>query len=561
MTIKEFRNSLRKSQDDFARVLGISRKTYINLEKDDAPNKVKNYQNYYNLLLSVFSSSFKCKVTLGKDLNLYIDTVKRFKNRYCFKYLKDFIDKDYRGKVCILFGLRRTGKTTMLFQLLEMLDVSKTAYIKVNQGNKMNDLLDDIDSLRKRGVKNILIDEITLIDGFIESCSVLSDIYSMLGLKIILSGTDSLGFAFADRNELYDRNVMIHTSYISFKEFSYLLGENDIDKYIEYGGTLKHENMSFDDPNYKNDEVSFKDDESTRKYIDTAICHNIQNSLKNYKYGTMFVHLKELYENNELTNVINRIIQDMSHSFLISVIDKSFKSSDLGSSKNLLTKSSDKNLRTSLDDIDEVEVINTLKQIIDVKEKEERKALVDEEVLFQVKQYLEMLDLIKTVEYCYDDGTFNEYTIFTQPGMRYSITKALVYSLFKDTIFVSKVKKERIIELILNDVKGRMLEDIVLLDTISRSKDNEVFKYKLISGGEIDMVISKNNNHVDLYEIKHSSKMAYENQTRYLNDEKIISLIEDQFGIVDSKIVLYKGEDTSLNNINYINVERFLKRD
>ena len=31
------------------------------------------------------------------------------------------------------------------------------------------------------------------------------------------------------------------------------------------------ENMSFDDPDAAFDEVAFRDDESTRKYIDTAI--------------------------------------------------------------------------------------------------------------------------------------------------------------------------------------------------------------------------------------------------------------------------------------------------
>ncbi len=560
MTIKELRNSVKMSQEDFARILGISRKTYINLEKPNAEKETPNYEIYLKILSNLFSTKFRCSVTLGDELKEYYNVVKKYKKRFCYKYLLDYINNDYRGKVCILYGLRRTGKTTMLFQLLNELDLAKTAYIKVNRSNTMNDLIDDIDLLKMRKAKYILIDEVTLIDNFIESCSVFSDIYSMLGLKIILSGTDSLGFAFADRNELYDRNVMIHTSYISFKEFSYVLDIDDVDKYIEYGGTLKHENMSFNDPNYKNDEVSFLDDESTRKYIDTAICHNIQNSLKNYKYGTMFVHLRKLYENNELTNAINRIIQDMTHSFLVSVITKTFKSSDLGSSKNLLTHSRDKNIRESLDNINEEKVIKKLKEIIDVKEKEETKLSIDEDIVYQIKDYLELLDLTRNVEYRYDDGSVEDYTIFTQPGMRYSITKALVYSLMEDTSFSSLKEKEAVINLILNDVKGRMLEDIVLLDTVTKSRDLNIFKYKLITGGEVDMVISKSNLHVDLYEIKHSSSISFENQTRYLNDGKNLSLIEKQFGPIDSKNVIYRGEDSVVNGINYINAEKYLKR-
>jgi len=42
----------------------------------------------------------------------------------------------------------------------------------------------------------------------------------MMGMKLVLSGTDSLGFAMANRDELYDRSVMIHTSFIPFREYA-----------------------------------------------------------------------------------------------------------------------------------------------------------------------------------------------------------------------------------------------------------------------------------------------------------------------------------------------------
>ena len=61
-----------------------------------------------------------------------------------------------------------------------------------------------------------MLDEITLLSDFINTAAILSDIYSMIGMKIIMSGTDSLGFIMADSDELYDRNIMLHTSFISF---------------------------------------------------------------------------------------------------------------------------------------------------------------------------------------------------------------------------------------------------------------------------------------------------------------------------------------------------------
>lgn len=43
-------------------------------------------------------------------------------------------------------------------------------------------------------------------------------------MKIVLSGTDSLGFWFTLHQELYDRAKAIHTTFIPYREHSRLLG-------------------------------------------------------------------------------------------------------------------------------------------------------------------------------------------------------------------------------------------------------------------------------------------------------------------------------------------------
>ena len=48
-----------------------------------------------------------------------------------------------------------------------------------------------------------------------------------------------------------------------------------------------------------------------------------------------------------------------------------------------------------------------------------------------------MLDLICKSIIEYESGDTSEYYIFTQPGMRYSIAKSLVYSLLQDKYFSS----------------------------------------------------------------------------------------------------------------------------
>lgn len=57
-------------------------------------------------------------------------------------------------------------------------------------------------------------------------------------MKIVLSGTDSLGFFFSEDEQLYDRCIFLHTTFIPYREFEEVLGIKGIDEYICYGGTM-----------------------------------------------------------------------------------------------------------------------------------------------------------------------------------------------------------------------------------------------------------------------------------------------------------------------------------
>lgn len=572
MTLKQLRISKGLNQGECAKYLGISLRSYQNYENDASKVNTSRYNAIYNQLKGygaqtasiqqVESERFYTNVVMGEQLKNFYDKVKGYKKRDCFRLLKKFIDGDFFGKICILYGLRRTGKTTLLFQMLGELPVEQTAYIKARSTDNMNDLSKDLNRLDKLGCKYVFIDEITLMEDFINTAAILSDIYSMLGMKIIVSGTDSLGFAMANRDELYDRNVMIHTSFIPFREYVHLLGISSVDSYIEYGGTLKMENMSFDDPECGLDDASFRDDESTRKYIDTAISRNIQHTLKNDSYGEYFNQLRELYDKGELTNVINRIVEDMNHNFLLCVIENEFKSHDFGSAKDLLLHDAPKERAYVLSDVDIDAILERLKAIIEVKEKRETQVTVTQECVDKVKKYLIMLDLIVNVPDRYEGAKPTDHYIFSQPGMRYSIAKALVYSLMQDEYFksISAQDKKYITDKILSDVKGRMLEDIVLLE-VSKTlpKNQEAFKYKFATGGEFDMVIvDKDKLTCKIYEIKHSDKVV-DKQARFLLDKEKCDLIEFRYGKILDKCVLYRGKTQQIDEIYYKNVEEFLK--
>ena len=70
-----------------------------------------------------------------------------------------------------MYGLRRTGKTTMLFQAIADMhweDFLKTAYIKVQTIDEMANINRDLKKLYKYGFKYIFIDEVTLMKDFID---------------------------------------------------------------------------------------------------------------------------------------------------------------------------------------------------------------------------------------------------------------------------------------------------------------------------------------------------------------------------------------------------------
>lgn len=572
VTLKELRISKGLNQAQCAEYLGMSTRNYQNYENDAAKANTARYHAIFQKLESygqpvvtaaVLSQmpEFHTNVVTGTGLRALANSVAKYGKRDCFSILQKFVTGSYDGKICILYGLRRTGKTTLLFQMLSELPIEKTAYIKVQTIDDMSRLTKDLKALYELGYRYAFIDEITLLSDFIDTAAVLSDVFSMMGMKIVVSGTDSLGFAMANRDELYDRSVTIHTSFIPFREYARLLNIRSVDSYIEYGGTLKMENMSFDDPDAAFDEVAFRDDESTRKYIDTAISRNIQHTLKNDHYGEYFNQLRELYEKGELTNVINRIVQHMNHRFVLRVVEDEFKSHDFGSAKELLLHDLPAEQATVLYDVNEKQILERLKAIIEVKEKSETTVPITQEHIDKVKKYLLMLDLIVNCPERYESGKQAEHIVFSQPGMRYAIAKALVYSLMQDAYFASipEADKAYITGKILGDVKGRMLEDIVLLEVRKAAPSTmEAFKFKFDAGGEFDMVIyDKVGQNCRIYEIKHSAEVN-ERQTIHLRDAEKCQIVEKRFGPISGKFVLYRGKDTFAEGVQYLNVENFL---
>lgn len=133
--------------------------------------------------------------------------VKSFKKRSCYEKLRNYIYGDLQDRVFILYGLRRTGKTTLICQLIGEMsnnELARTAFIQISSKDTLADVNADLKKLENDNYKYIFINEVTLLADFIEGAALFSDVYASCGMKIVLSGTDSLGFLLSSSDQLYD---------------------------------------------------------------------------------------------------------------------------------------------------------------------------------------------------------------------------------------------------------------------------------------------------------------------------------------------------------------------
>ena len=550
---EEGKQRSRRIKDDELAVL----ETQIERRKE-LQNQVKGMET--NVDKTVESAhSFRCAVRIDQELNRFVEPVSKWVKRECYKRLRDYVYGDIHDRVYILYGLRRTGKTTLIRQVISEMDAamrSKTVFIQMQDRKSLDDVNQDLKYLESKGYRYVFIDEVTLLDDFIGGAALFSDVFAASGMKIVLSGTDSLGFMFTEDEELYDRCILSHTTFIPYHEFEEVLGVVGIDDYIRYGGT-----MSVGGRHYNDDTLIFATKKSTDEYVDSAIARNIQHSLKNYQHEDHFRSLRELYEKKELTNAINRIVEDINHRFTLEVLTRDFKSNDLSISARNLRK--DRRRPTDiLDRIDIAKVNEALKALLEIRDKVEQSVEIQDVHRFEIKEYLDLLDLTVEIEsrWMSDYNRKETRTVFSQPGIRFSQAEALIKSLLQDEKFREMSLEERmwVTERITDEIKGRMMEDIILLETKLSREKCEVFKLQF-AVGEFDMVVfDPDRGNCAIYEIKHSKEAVLE-QCRHLLDEQKCKETEYRYGKITGKYVIYRGENTELGDVVYLNVENYLK--
>ena len=492
----------------------------------------------------------------GSALRAFMAPALKYRRRACYSRLKEYVFGPQQDRVFVLYGLRRTGKTTMIRQILADMDeemLNRTAFIQVTAKNTLADIYRDLRTLEKNGCRCVFLDEVTLMEDFIDGAAVFSDVFAASGMKIVLSGTDSLGFLFTEDEQLYDRCVMLHTTFIPYREFEQVLGIKGIDEYIRYGGS-----MSMSGVNY-NEDSPFASSKTAGEYVDTAIAHNIQHSLRCYQQAGHFRKLQELYDKDELTSAINRVVEDQTHRFTLEVLTRDFKSNDLAMSARNLRRDR-KQPNDILDRVDTKSVTRRLMKLLEIRNRAEQTVSLEPAHAAEIREYLMLLDLTQNIDIVtMPGGEKLPRTVIAQPGLRYAQASALIESLLLDPAFsdLSITERSSVQERILSEIMGRMMEDAVLLETKLANPKKQVFVLQF-AVGEFDMVVfDPASRSCRIYEIKHSAEIASE-QTRHLVDAEKCRATEHRFGTITGRYVIYRGPAGTVGKVQYLNVEEYL---
>lgn len=482
----------------------------------------------------------------------------KFLERENIARLVNYLEKPAQGKVMAINGLRRTGKTVMMLQAIEKKS-ENCAYLLASERDGMDSLENAIENLRRQGISKFFIDEATLLPEFIDEANFLSDMAAGSGCHIVLSGTDSLGFAIAHKNSLYDRDHVIHTTWIPWHEHERLLKTASIDDYISSGGIFSAERREL-----------FKD------YALDAIAANIVNTLRHFKNGSRFGILRELHEQGLLLTVINNIVNDSGHRFVMSVA-RDWKLNDLAMAK---ADGRGKPEGWLLRRLDLDKVLDNMMEKLGCRRRGLLMNRVEKRHVWEINAYLRLmgiiqpspvLDLAELVDPACDifskispanlTNPFQGEWRLIQPGLRWAQVEAVTQSLQEEFAVSGRHDPEildNVFNRIRNRARGAILEDVAATHTARADAGNHVF---LLRGPacEIDMVVAKKDgSSFSAYEIKNSSEPK-SSHARHLLDKSLIASLEKRFGRLEKRQILYRGENCSRNGCEYRNIGEYLR--
>lgn len=456
---------------------------------------------------------------LSKLVEISLEGIKQTRNVYgsVLEYLTN-IDRDNKFRVCILHGIRRTGKTTIIHQSIKYLlesgvDNSLAAYILVNTEIDIEDFKDYI--LRVVGeipLKYIFIDEITNVRGLSGDSQWISDLIVSRGTRVVITGTDSLALQFTANQGLNTRYIDIEMEPLSYSEHVRLIDDVDVLEYARVGGIFTNELSKYN---------------VAKQFIYGAISANIVRSIERNNDRALESWLEKV------PSVVSKIINENMKLVTIRAIRRAF---NLGLGRAI--KSVGNEVRLKVDSRERI--INAINKAIPV---DDTTGISNTELNI-VYNYMRNMGLIKRL---YDFKEVNAMDIITMPGLVYVYGRHIVANLMVRDLISSDIITDKLaIEIknkILEQLKGDIIEGIILVANhkkfVSESDfNNRVCFYRDKDTAEIDMLTILSGD-CHMYEVKRGSKIV-PNQRRWLIDSVVNKDVGLRANIV-SRNVLYNG--------------------
>ena len=506
---------------------------------------------------------YRNTVITGAGLDRMAARAEGTERRECFGALEGYL-RGNDGRVCILYGLRRSGKSMMICQALAAMDDegrSRTVYIRADGGSGINGLRMDVARLMKEGIDTFLIDEVTDADGFLQGSGFFAGVMAVQGYRVVLSGTDSLGFWVASRSGLYSKALMIHTTRVPYREHVRIMG-GGLDEYIREGGVFRGSELDMETMAGR-DDVAFDSIGDAETFLDVSVADNIERTLCRLDHGTRFGPLKEIHQRGLFRGALNRLAEDENHRFLLEVLNSRFVSRDLEDPAGNIDRMAGPGEPSALSDVDLEAVSSRLREILEIRDSDDGRPVFDHEGLEVMREYLDAVDVFKPMPVL-DIGSGRDTSrnsICIQPGLRYVHADALISSLESDPGFagLEEGRVGTVLDNVRDLVAGSILEETVLYDTItSLGRRYRVFKL-FMREAEVDMVVyDRERRECVMVEVKHSSG-RYRSHSRSLRDPEVVKALESRFHRIAGRYVLYRGEDfDGGGTVRFLNVERYL---
>ena len=488
--------------------------------------------------------------------------------RDAYHQLVGFINSDacYDGKIAVVYGLRRTGKTILMEQAMvaEMNDIP-CLFLLADKNDSMDTIYSCLDDALDDGFQCVFIDEITEVSDFIDNSAYLADYYAKEGLRVVIAGTDSLSFLLAEGHSLFDRAYKFHTTYISFAEHCRVLGTKDVDDYIEFGGFMARG---------RDADGAVYDYKSACKYLDDAVSDNISRSIKKNPDDTYLYKT----EKEELRCMIEKLVEIYSGAFHAKLLNEELK-------KIVLTFPTG---TKEFKDLEGIEIFQKLKAdkpkitqefITSINADTKIIHKLTDDAVHHLENLLIELDFLSatnainfffTDEFGWRNSGIEKDFYLIQSAIKYShLQKALNFIESKEYYNSLSVDGKRYFsEKLSEKIHGDMIEQIVLYDTAKMlsAKDYFVLKptFKINSqpqsiAGEYEMLVShKADGKYWAFEIKHTTE-PYSAQAKHLENPEFRKIIDYCYGDRQIATVLYRGDSfQSSAGIYWLNIADFL---